>query len=217
MELLRIHLKSWTASFRYSNILSGYQPTISVPPLTTIYGILSAAKGSIVSQSETAVGYVFQSKGKALDIETIYEIKQNLSANKNVMRREFLYDIDLYLYLTNLDFISYFKSPYYPLLIGRSMDLANVNGLKIVNLNLRKEVKLGGSIFPITIKGMYGPIMPLAKSFTDTIPRKTNEQQIFYIIDTDFSGKDLSKRPFILQQEFLFDDELNWGIFIHEA
>jgi CRISPR-associated protein Cas5t len=216
MELLRIHLKSWTASFRYSSIISGYQPTITVPPLSTLYGILSAAKGEIVPLYDTSMGFVFQSKGKALDIETIYEIEGNLSANKNIMRREFLYDIDLYLYISSLEFKSYFESPVYPLVIGRSMDLANVQEIKTVNLEYKKYVKLGGSIFPMTVKGLYGPIMPLAKSFTDTIPRKISDSQIYYIIDTDFSGKNLAKRPFVLEQEFLYDEELDWGVFLHE-
>ncbi len=51
MKAYRIHLTSWTASFRYPNLISGYQPSLVVPPLATIYGLISAAAGDYISGS----------------------------------------------------------------------------------------------------------------------------------------------------------------------
>ena len=48
MKAFRIHITSWTASFRYPNLISGYQPSLVVPPLSTVFGLFSAAVGDYV-------------------------------------------------------------------------------------------------------------------------------------------------------------------------
>ena len=62
MKFLRILIEGWTASFRYPTFISGFQPTLPVPPLSTIYGLLSAAKGDLVTPIDTSVGFVFESE-----------------------------------------------------------------------------------------------------------------------------------------------------------
>ena len=47
MRIYRIEITSWTASFRYPNIISGYQPTLCVPPLSTVLGLINACAESI--------------------------------------------------------------------------------------------------------------------------------------------------------------------------
>ena len=47
MQLLRVGLSGWTASFRYPAFISGFQPTLPVPPLSTIYGILVGREGGL--------------------------------------------------------------------------------------------------------------------------------------------------------------------------
>ena len=79
MKLLRILIEGWTASFRYPAFISGFQPTLPVPPLSTIYGLLSAVKGELVTPNETNVGFVFDYDSKSVDLETIYV--KNADAN----------------------------------------------------------------------------------------------------------------------------------------
>ena len=64
MRVLRVHLMGWTASFRYPIFVTGYQPTLPVPPVSTIYGLISAAKGEYVIPEQTKVGYVIKVKRK---------------------------------------------------------------------------------------------------------------------------------------------------------
>ena len=99
MDIYRIHLTGWTASFRYPTFVSGFQPTLPVPPLSTIYGLLSAANGTIIIPGDIPVGYVFRSEGKAVDLETVYELEENLKAKTNIVRREILFQPELYLYI----------------------------------------------------------------------------------------------------------------------
>ena len=90
MKVLRIKVEGWTASFRYPGFISGFQPTLPVPPVSTIYGLISAARGEFTVPEDVSTGYVFDFESKAVDLETIYELSPGLSAKSNVVKREFL-------------------------------------------------------------------------------------------------------------------------------
>lgn len=206
MKYLRILIEGWTASFRYPAFISGFQPTLPVPPLSTIYGLLSAAKGELVTPDETNVGFVFDYDAKAVDLETIYELK-GLKGNKsNVTKREFLFNPSLYLYTDDLEFKKYFKNPAYPILLGRSSDLAIISEIKEIEMEKKNNVKLGKTILPFGIEGAFGIIQALPTHFSDSIPRKA-----------------IGTKPYLLMNQFFdysgdcyFDSELNWGVWIHK-
>ena len=71
MEVLRATIRAMTASFRYPMFMANYQPTYRVPPITTVYGLLSAAKGEKVHLHDLRVGYDFVAEGIGLDLERI--------------------------------------------------------------------------------------------------------------------------------------------------
>ena len=110
MKTSRILIEGWVTSFRYPAFISGFQPSLPVPPLSTIYGLISAAKGDLVTPKDLSVGYVFTHRGKAVDLETIYELA-GLKGKSNVIKREFLVDPKLYLYLDDPGYEKYFKIP----------------------------------------------------------------------------------------------------------
>lgn len=206
MKFLRVSIEGWTASFRYPAFISGFQPTLPVPPLSTIYGLLSAVKGEIVTPQDTRVGFVFESEAKAVDLETIYELK-GLTGNKsNIIKREFLFNPKLFLYLDNLEFKEFFEKPTYPVLLGRSSDLAYIHEINEIDLEMRKNVNLGKTILPFGIGGAFGVIQALPTHFSNEIPRKA-----------------LGTKPYILMNQFYkyskecyYDKERDWGIWIHE-
>ncbi len=206
MKVLRVKIRSWTASFRYPIFVAGLQPTLPMPPLSTIYGLISAAKGEIVTPEDTSVGYVFFYQSKAVDLETIYEL-EGLKAKSNVANREFLYDNELYLYLTNLELESAFRQPFYPLLLGRSTELAMVEEIKEVELVEKINVKLGKTLIPFPRKGVYGALQALPTHFSDEVFRKAQGTKPFYIVE-----------EMILQEESAvwFDEEKQWGVYLHK-
>lgn len=217
MKVARIHVCGWTASFRYPTFVSGFQPSLPVPPLSTVYGLLSAARGELVTPNETAVGFVFQSKGKAIDLETIYELQDTaLQAKSNVVRREILFEPELFLYLPDLDFADYFKTPAYPLLLGRSTELVAVKKIERVELVRKENARVGGTIFPFspTLK-VSGKLQALPTHFTDEMPRQAVGTQPFCLVETDFSGKSLNLRPQIYAEEIYCDTEKDWGIYFY--
>ena len=217
MQVARIEIRGWTASFRYPAFISGFQPTLPVPPLSTIYGLLSAAKGELVTPNDTKVGFVFLSKAKAVDLETIYELHDTpLRANTNVVKREFLYNPQLFLYVENTSFLEYFRAPYYPLLLGRSTELAMVVKSELFELEEQDELQVGGSVFPFDLKmGLAGTIQALPTHFSDEVPRRAVGTRPFYVIETDFSGKSINKRPQKFKGKIFHDAEYDWGVYLH--
>jgi len=206
MKVLRIKIRSWTASFRYPIFVTGLQPTLPMPPLSTIYGLISAVKGEIVTPEHTAVGYVFFYQAKSVDLETIYEI-EGLQAKSNVAKREFLYDNELYLYLTNLDLEDAFRRPFYPILLGRSTELAMIEEIKKIELFEKTNVKLGKTLIPFPTKGVYGILQALPTYFSDEVFRKAKGTKPFYIVENMILQKDTP---------ILFDEEKNWGVYLHK-
>jgi CRISPR-associated protein Cas5t len=209
MQLLRVGISGWTASFRYPAFISGFQPTLAVPPLSTVYGLLSAVKGDYVWPGTTGVGYVFLSHGKGVDLETIYELEDPLRAKSNVIKRELLYDPHLYLYLEDLSLTEFFERPHYPLLLGRSTELAMVaEKPQIIELEERRGVRVGGSLFPVPMEGIYGPIQALPTYFSETLPRRAMGTRPFCIVE-HFVRYDRQLLP--------YDAEHDWGVFIHHG
>ncbi|OQP59771.1 type I-B CRISPR-associated protein Cas5b [Niastella populi] len=191
MEVYTVDIRSWTASFRYPNLISGIQPTLEVPPLSTVLGLINAAAGKYVEHSRLSIGYYFEFGAKATDLETIYMIDSNKgrptnNAKSNVIRREFLFDVFLRLYLTDENLISYFKAPYYPLLLGRMNDLASVDiksiGRKQLN-PVENADKISGQIVPFNNNYLPGTIQALPKYFSNTLPRQNMGTEPYSIIN----------------------------------
>ncbi|MCK9150525.1 type I-B CRISPR-associated protein Cas5b [Methanobacterium alcaliphilum] len=205
MKAIRVLIEGWVTSFRYPAFISGFQPTLPVPPLSTIYGLISAAKGNLVTPDDLSVGYVFNHQGKAVDLETIYELS-GLKGKSNVIKREFLVNPEIYLYLTDLDYGDYFKRPHYPLLLGRSTDLVNIREIKEIDLEKRSNVQLGKTILPFGTNGAFGTIQALPTHFSDTIPRSAIGTKPFILVNQFFD----------YSEECYFDEEMDWGVWIHE-
>ncbi|HEU19091.1 MAG TPA: type I-B CRISPR-associated protein Cas5 [Deltaproteobacteria bacterium] len=188
MKVFRIHLSAWTASFRFPNLISAYQPTLPVPPLATINGLVSAAAGVYFVFEKERVGYVLTHSGKTTDLETIYQMGRSLSQIKsNVIRREFLSDVNLYLYTDSSTVATYFQNPVFQMLLGRSGDLAQVVEVSEIEVEQKESLsKLKGTIIPFRKHVLPAPIQALPKSFSNTIPRRNEGTQPYYLLDCDY-------------------------------
>ncbi|MDR6561575.1 MULTISPECIES: type I-B CRISPR-associated protein Cas5b [unclassified Arcicella] len=179
MKFHKINISGWTASFRYPNLLSGFQPTLEVPPLSTVLGLINAAAGKFITYENEKIGYYFEYDSKAVDLETIYQMDgngkstSNNNAKSNVIRREFLFNPHLIIYTSNDEIAQYFKEPVYPLLLGRMNDLASVDSIVEVDLSINDDVsELKGQIVPVFPYKLSGMIQALPQYFTNTFPRK---------------------------------------------
>ena len=179
MKQYRIKISSWTASFRYPNIISGYQPTLEVPPISTVLGLINAAAGKYLLYKQLQLGYYFDYEAKSVDLETIYQISAHEKgypesvAKSNVINREFLFNCRLFLYTDSCEIVDYLNNPYFSLLLGRSGDLATVYKPQEVELEEQKQAKnIKGQVVPFSNHFLAGLIQPLPQYFTDTVPRK---------------------------------------------
>jgi len=210
MEFLRVEISAMTASFRYPMFVVSYQPTYPVPPVSTIYGLLSAARGSKVLLDEVNVGYTFTSGGKGVDLERIYEYggesekKPVHNLGTNIVQREFLYNCYLTLYLSDTRFAEYFQNPSYTLLMGRQTDLAYVKRIQTVELEKRPDVEIDHTMVPFTGE-IPGQVISLPSDFTDTAQRKPLNVRSYAIITS----------PQQIHEGF-FDAEKGCGVFIHD-
>lgn len=205
MEVLRVKITSWTASFRYPAFISGFQPSLPVPPLSTLYGLISASCGRRIIPDDVNIGFVFEYESKTVDLETIYEFDSKLNAKSNICKREILFNTVLYLYLTSLDFLDAFKNPAYQILLGRSSDLACIDEVKIVELEKSSEPSYKGTLLPFDIEGVAAPIHAISTHFSDTRPRMNEDTQPYYIIE---KSQKVNINGWI-------DPEFDWGVFIY--
>ncbi len=206
MKVIRVHITGWVSSFRNPLFISGFQPTLPLPPLSALYGLLTAAKGDWVTPHDATIGFVFKSKGKAVDLETVYEFGGKLDAKSNVNRREFLVQPELYLYTPDVWLKGALERPHYPLLLGRSSDLATVKSIDEVELEHKTETTYQNTILPFPDPQLHGQIQALPTHFTADIPRRQCGTRAFCLITEKikYSG------------DVLHDADMDWGVYLHK-
>lgn len=216
MKIYRIKITSWTTSFRYPNIISGYQPTLDVPPISTVLGLINACAGHYIDYSHLDIGYYFKYQAKASDLETIYQIEYDRGTAKkqvksNVLSRQFLFDNTLYIYITDMRIVDWFRTPVFQILLGRSNDLASINEIKECELEeIENADKIKGQIVPFADNFLPGTVQALPKYFTDTIPRENIGTEAYSVVS--YESNDFSTRLTALRDSI---DGEDIDIYIH--
>lgn len=189
MEVYKIDIESWTASFRYPNLISGMQPTLEVPPVSTVLGLINAAAGRYLHHTNLQLGYYFQYEGEGEDLETIYQIsskdgKPTNNAKSNIILRKFLFNTFLRIYTPEKQIADFFTAPYFQLLLGRMNDLASVTNIseKVSLDSVEYATNIRGQIIPFR-HHLPGQIQALPKYFTDEFPRKNLGTEAYSIIN----------------------------------
>lgn len=190
MDIFKITITSWTSSFRYPNLISGFQPTLEVPPISTVLGLINAASGKYNTFQNVSIGYYFEYQAKQVDLETFYQISSGSggqpsnNAKSNIMKREFLFDNKLILYLENKEIVDDFYNPKFQLLLGRMNDLATVDKIEKISLKkVEKLEKIKGQIIPLHNNYLPGKIQVLTKYYSNTFPRRNLGSEPYSIIN----------------------------------
>ena len=210
MKVYRIHLSSWTSSFRFPNMISGFQPTLPVPPLSTLHGLISAAMGSYYAPDKPEIAFVFQTGGKAVDLEMIYQMNNTLKNIKsNVVKREFLFDNNLWVYTKNSNIVKAFERPFFSLLLGRSGDLASINNIEEIEVEEKQQLtKLKGTIVPFGKYMLAAAINALPVNFTDSIPRRNIGTKPYYLLESNYKQtQPISANGFIDYSNIYFEKQ----------
>lgn len=192
---IRITLAAYTASFRVPSFI-GHQLTLPVPPLSTIYGLLSAAAGRWVLPEEVAwLAFRCDYESKAVDLEAIYQFdrpdESALPAPKpypktrKVLNREFLTMPHLTLYLPS-EWAAVFIRPRYALLLGRTQDVASAECIKPVTLEPVSEGDVTGVLLPLELVMQNNApawLHNLPIAFIDEPHRRLLGMKVFGVLD----------------------------------
>lgn len=191
IRAVRIVLMAYTASFRVPHFV-GHQLTLPVPPLSTIFGLLSAATGKWIMPDEVewlAYRCTYESRGTDLEaIFTVERAKPGDSARfvtRNVIQREFLSMPNLTLYLPP-NWENAFRQPRYTLLLGRTQDVAGVISTSLTELQPINAGVVSGVLLPfelVALNNVSAWLQKLPIAFTDEPQRKPTRMHLFGIVD----------------------------------
>jgi len=148
LRVLRVELEAPVCSFRYPHFLVGRQLTFDMPPPATIFGHVASALGEWPDPASFRFAYWCSvlSKGEDLENQQIVTpgsgrffvdgqtYAKTLNATVQPVRREFLLGVRLVLYLDRLDLADTFLQPRFPVVLGRSQDLACYTHIEEVTL-----------------------------------------------------------------------------------
>ena len=205
MKINKISISSWTSSFRVSNSISGNQNTYKVPPLSTVFGLISAAKGDLyIPKSDLKLGYFFDYQTSADDVEKIYYHPANgVGEKSNVVFRNQLFFCRLIIYTSDYEIANYFQSPKFPILLGRSSDVATVDEISLIEVTPKKKLdKVTGTIVPFQ-KSIHGAtIFSLPVFFFN----ETKQSRKLLLVDNYFMLDYFIKRLHVIEGEGFTDD-----------
>ncbi|WP_448575533.1 CRISPR-associated protein Cas5 [Thermomicrobium sp.] len=196
---VRIRLTALTASFRAPSFVA-YQLSLAVPPLATIFGLLSAARGHWVMPQEVPwLAYRLTYAGRAMDLETIYTVKRKDAADtprfkeRNIVQREFLVSPELDLFLP-VEWRDPFLRPRYQLVLGRSQDLATVVSIEPAALEPVSRGSVTGVLLPAEVvarNGVTAVLQNLPVAFTPDPERAPVRVTMFGLVDGERSARGL--------------------------
>jgi CRISPR-associated protein Cas5t len=173
MKAAKIRILAPVASFRYPHFLVGKQVSYGMPPPSTIYGHIASAMGKFPNPSLVRAGYNFTYESKASDLEHQHVISRNppdklskrqsadlkqwrskypLSVGGSVQPtfREFLFRVEMTLYVTPASIAAAFRAPVFPVVLGRSQDLACVRSVEEVDLLIAEGAYFENTLLPFS-------------------------------------------------------------------
>jgi CRISPR-associated protein Cas5t len=170
MLVLRIELKAPVCSFRYPHFLIGRQLSFDMPPPATIYGHIASALGDYPDPQSFRFAYAFTAKGKADDLESQHIITpggrpfaiggtafpSSTNATAQPVRRQFLFDCYLILYLDAPQLRDHFVEPKFTVVLGRSQDLASYVRVSEIELEIADRGYYENTILPGEMRRRIG-------------------------------------------------------------
>jgi CRISPR-associated protein Cas5t len=162
-------MEGTVTSFRYPHFHVGRQPSYPMPPPATIYGHASSAVGEWIEPDSARFAYTFSSAGSGDDLELLHMASvgkgrvqkdwaypKNIEVQTNVLPRQLLLHPRLTLYLdagAQTDaWLEFFRSPRFPVLLGRSQDLAAYRAVEIVELQQSDFGYFESTLLPWTLR-----------------------------------------------------------------
>lgn len=183
MKVLRIEVEAPACSFRYPHFLVGRQLTFDMPPPATIYGHIASALGDFPDALKLRFAYRFTCAGKVDDLETQHIVRRGKPPEPQPVRRQFLFDARLTLYLDAPELESFFREPRFSVVLGRSQDLACYSAIETVTLQPADRGYYEHTILPADYRRRTGRgVTVLMPSYIAPPPMREPEFRPFIIL-----------------------------------
>lgn len=180
MRVLKVVVEGMVTSFRYPHFLVGIHPTYEMPPPATIYGHICSAVGEFIPPNATQFAYHFSYQERFKDYEHLHFFSEKAKskddkAKMSPQTRELLFKPRLTLYLSNIDLLPYFQSPFYPVVLGRAQDLMTYTRVEIIELQRAEQTFYTGTLLTLMQSAQIG-----GHSFAVQMPRYIDENRRTY-------------------------------------
>jgi CRISPR-associated protein Cas5t len=177
MRVLKVVAEGITTSFRYPHFMLGIHPTFELPPPATIYGHICSTLGEWANPEGLEFAYHFTHQGAFDDIEHVHilatssgklpgtKIPKVLEGAVNPFKRRMLFKPKLVLYLNKPEWEPSFRSPYYPVVLGRSQDLFTYTKVEAIELERNSKAYFEHTLAP------YNMVLRLGRGYAALMPR----------------------------------------------
>jgi CRISPR-associated protein Cas5t len=215
LKVLKVELEGITTSFRYPHFLVGRQPSLPLPPPSTIFGQIASALGEYPDPADLQFAYNFTCKARVDDLETQqilgvstrkWDAKfgaiKNLEGGSGPGLRQLLLWPKLTLYLSSANLLRYyqaFREPRYAVVLGRSQDLATYTSVELVELEQNEAGYFENTILPHSYRNLTnaGVLTQMAR-YIDPDDRRMVDWDIYVTLETSkkpvFTSSDLKAR-----------------------
>lgn len=167
MRAVRVEIVALTTSFRYPFFTVGRHLTYEMPPPATIYGHMCSAVGELLDPRGLSFAYSFTYSGKAMDLEHAHmlaaaggklpaagtgtRVAKVMEGGVNPLLREFFFLPKLTLYVRPAELEPHFRRPRYPVVLGRSQDLASYVRVDTIELEQAPTAYYEHTLLPVTL------------------------------------------------------------------
>lgn len=179
MRVAKVRLAAPVASFRYPHFLVGRQASYEMPPPSTIYGHIASAVGDWIDPGPLRFAYTMSYVARGADLEHQHvvsryppeklsreeaaKLKRWRQSHELVVGgsvqptlRDFLFGVELALYLSPWELGAAFRQPVFPVVLGRSQDLACVVSVEEVELEVSPSAYFSGTLLPFSWRARTG-------------------------------------------------------------
>ncbi|MBZ4653887.1 MAG: hypothetical protein JG781_1226 [Peptococcaceae bacterium] len=204
MQVLKVVGEGLITSFRYHHFMQGIQPTFEIPPPATIYGHICSVLGEWFDPGgvEFAIHFSFQSRFQDIEHTHILtpatgklpgtQIAKVLEGSTNPFIRELLFKPRMILYINRPEWVEAFRSPRYPVVLGRSQDLFTYTQVEVIELRKDKHVYLEHTLVPYNFVRYTGKgIVALLPRFLDYHKKRYPEFSRYVVLHRRVHSRDL--------------------------
>ena len=188
MKILRVVFAGLTSTVRIPLVVSGKAICSPTPSYPTILGLIGCCAGREIYPNETRVGFEYSfganenNMDMGIDLEVTHRMKLTdngkLKANpKGTAIKEYEFHVNprLILYLDNISFIEYFKTPRGIPSLGRSQDIVWIEGNpEILEVEpIEGGITRGSTLMPFPQEDVGGNLLRLPEYFDNTNSGRT--------------------------------------------